>query len=149
MSKFLTTTASATFFGNSLYTPRITNDIWSTRPDPTGDVCRGAGDSIGEGRGVGHLQLGRNFRKALTAAYEPGGRAEPHCIECPKVVHMMTSDDPIAQVSLQFDGWEWLHGLGMEVKPSAPYRNVFDLLGSKGIENAVCKVHNYSISIYA
>lgn len=25
MSKFLTTTASATFFGNSLYTPRITN----------------------------------------------------------------------------------------------------------------------------
>lgn len=60
-----------------------------------------------------------------------------------------TSDDPIAQVSLQFDGWEWLHGLGMEVKPSAPYRNVSDLLGSKGIENAVCKVHNYSISIYA
>ena len=62
---------------------------------------------------------------------------------------MMTSDDPIAQVSLQFEGGEWLHGIGMELKLLSPIRNAFDILGSKEIEAAVSKVYNYNIGIYA
>lgn len=149
MRKFLTTTASATFFGNSPYTARIMKDhleyivrnqpgmyavvlVLPTEKDKVHVICNW-GDYFGK-----QLQLNAN----------PSAVLDRFASKCPKVVHMMTGDDPIAQVSLLLDSDEWLHGIGMEVKHPAPYRNAFDLLGSREIEAAVCKVYNYSIGIY-
>ena len=92
---------------------------------------------------------GEYFEKRLQQHANPAAVLERIASKCPKVVHMMTSDDPIAQVSLQFGSGEWLHGVGMVVKLPAPIRNAFDILGSKEIESAVCKVYNYNIGIYA
>ena len=150
MRKFLTTSASATFFGNSLYTARIMKDhleyIVRNQPGMYGVVLvlPAAKDEV---RVI--CNWGDYFEKRLQQHANPSAVLDRIASKCPKVVHMMTGDDPIAQVSLQFNNGEWLHGIGTEVKLSTPYRNAFDLLGSKEIETAVCKVYNYNFGIYA
>lgn len=150
MREFLTTTASATFFGNSLYTARIMKDhleyIVRNQPGMYAVVLviPGAKDMV---RIV--CNWGDYFEKRLQQHANPSAVLDRIASKCPKVVNMMTGDGPIAQVSLQFEGGEWLHGIGMELKLPAPFRNAFDLLGSKEIEAAVCKVYSYSIGIYA
>ena len=150
MRKFLTTNASATFFGESKYTARILKDhleyIVRNQPGMYGVVLviPAARDAV---RVI--CNWGDYFEKRLQQHSNPSAVLNRIASKCPKVVRMMTDDDPIAQVSLQFGDGEWLHGIGMEVKLPAPYWNAFDLLGSKEIEAAVCKVYNYSIGIYA
>ena len=150
MRKFLTTSASATFFGNSLYTARIMKDhleyIVRNQPGMYGVVLvlPAAKDEV---RVI--CNWGDYFEKRLQQHANPSAVLDRIASKCPKMVHMMTGDDPIAQVSLQFNNGEWLHGIGMEVKLPTPYRNAFDLLGCKEIETAVCKVYNYNIGIYA
>ncbi len=150
MRKFLTTSASATFFGNSLYTARIMKDhleyIVRNQPGMYGVVLvlPAAKDEV---RVI--CNWGDYFEKRLQQHANPSAVLDRIASKCPKVVHMMTGDAPIAQVSLQFDDGEWLHCIGMELKLQAPFRNAFDLLGNKDIEAAVCKVYNYSIGIYA
>lgn len=123
MRKFLTTTASATFFGNSPYTARIMKDhleyivrnqpgmyavvlVLPTEKDKVHVICN----------------WGDYFGKQLQQNANPSAVLDRIASKCPKVVHMMTGDDPIAQVSLLLDSDGWLHGIGMEVKLPAPYR---------------------------
>ena len=121
MRKFLTTTASATFFGNSSYTARIMKDhleyIFRNQPGMYGVVLviQAAKDEV---RVI--CNWGEYFEKRLQQHANPAAVLERIASKCPKVVHMMTSDDPIAQVSLQFGSGEWLHGVGMVVKLPAP-----------------------------
>lgn len=150
MRRFLTTTASATFFGNSVYTARIMKDhleyIVRNQPGMYAVVLviPAAKDEV---RIL--TNWGDYFEKRLEQHANPSAVLDRIASKCPKVVQMMTGDGPIANVSLQFNNGEWLHGIGMELKLTEPIRNAFSILGSQEIEAAVLKVYNYSIGIYA
>lgn len=150
MRKFLTTAASATFFGNSSYTARIMKDhleyIVRIQPGMYAVVL-----VIPAAKDAVHIICNWDdyFKKRLQQHSNPSAVLDRIASKCPKVIQMMTAEDTVAQVSIQLGGGEWLHGIGMELKLPAPFRNAFDLLGSKEIEAAICKVYNYSIGIYA
>lgn len=78
---------------------------------------------------------GEYFEKRLEQHSDPSAVLDRIAAKCPKVVQMMTGGDSIAQVSLKFEGGERLHGIGMEMKLSSPFRNAFDILGGESVVN--------------
>ena len=122
MRRFLTTNASATFFGESKYTARIMKDhleyIVRNQPGMYAVVL-----VIPAAKDVVRVvcNWGDYFEKRLQQHANPSAVLDHIASKCPKVVHMMTGDDPIAQISLQFDDGAWLHGIGMELKLQAPW----------------------------
>ena len=149
MRSFLSSSASATFYGGMSYTVRV----MKTHLEYIFKYSKGIyAVVLVIPKSVNSVMLMCDWGRFFDRVNQHGnpeallGRIKK---DCPETVKLLRGEpDPFSQISLELNTGETVDGIGMEISLPAPIDNPLHLFGSLLIEHEAVRLFKYSASIF-